>query len=56
MFIPVFKTFTAFVLYRFCTENRWAEKIMISHRPIWEFRSKIESEAAVKIKNEGEIL
>ena len=26
MVIPIFKTFTTFVLFRFCMENRWAEK------------------------------
>ena len=29
MFIPVLNTFTALVLCRFCTKNRWTEKKMI---------------------------
>ena len=36
-----FKTFTAFVLSRFCAENRSAEKKMNSQRPMRKFRQKI---------------
>ena len=48
--IPIFKTFTAFVLFRFCTEKRLAEKKMVSHRPIWEFHPKIEFKRLRKFK------
>ena len=44
MFIPVFETFTAFVFFRFFAEDSWTEKKIISHRPIGEFRQKIEFE------------
>ena len=56
MFIPVFETFTAFLLSRFCAETRWAEKKMISYRPIWKFRQKFRIKAALKVENDGETL
>ena len=40
--IPVNKSFTTYVLFRFRRKFNWAERKRISHRPICEFRPKIE--------------
>ena len=42
MFIPVNKSFTTYVLVRFRRKFNRAERQRISHRPICEFRPKIE--------------
>ena len=41
MVIPVDKTFTTFLLFRFLRKFNWAEKKRISRRPFGEFRPKI---------------
>ena len=55
MFKPVSKTLTASGIVRFCAENRWAEKKMISEI-LCKCRPKNRTQATVKIENDGETL
>ena len=52
MFIPVLKTSTAFVLFRFCAKNCWAEKKNDFSQADFGNSPENRIQAAVKVEND----